>query len=105
MRARKPRLHAMILRKMLPSLPDMPTAAAAIARFWGEIILPSTPPDELAAAPSQLNSNVGRVDSLPDAVCRSRPGHWNDLVGAARASTMNGIWARLKTTMMIRYGA
>src|SRR5665811_2530699 len=50
MRARKPRLHPMILRKMLPSLPDMPTAAAAIARFWGEIILPRTPPEELAAA-------------------------------------------------------
>src|SRR5450756_743377 len=35
---------------MWPSLPDMPTAAAAIARFWGEIILPRTPPEELAAA-------------------------------------------------------
>src|SRR5476651_2852432 len=50
MSARKPRLHPMTLRKMSPSLPDMPTAAAAIARFWGEIILPSTPPEELAAA-------------------------------------------------------
>src|SRR5450759_2348798 len=50
MNTRKPRLHPMHLRKMSPSLPDMPTAAAAIARFWGEIILPSTPPEELAAA-------------------------------------------------------
>src|SRR5680860_261225 len=36
--------------KMSPSLPAMPTAAAAIARFWGEIILPSTPPELLADA-------------------------------------------------------
>src|SRR5674476_1390508 len=50
MSARKPRLHPMILRKISPSLPDIPTAAAAIARFWGEILLPSTPPEELAAA-------------------------------------------------------
>src|SRR5450631_2652133 len=50
MNARKPRLHPTIWRKMWPSLPDIPTAAAAIARFWGEIILPSTPPEELAAA-------------------------------------------------------
>ena len=28
----------------------MPTAAAPMARFWGEIILPSTPPLEFAAA-------------------------------------------------------
>src|SRR5476649_2297616 len=50
MSARKPRLHPMTLRKMSPSLPERPTAAAAIARFCGEIILPSTPPEELAAA-------------------------------------------------------
>src|SRR5674476_899193 len=50
MNARKPKLHPKILRTISPSLPDMPTAAAAIARFWGEIILPSTPPEELAAA-------------------------------------------------------
>src|SRR5664279_5807667 len=50
MNTRKARLHPMILRKMSPSLPDIPTAAAAIAKFWGEIILPSTPPEELAAA-------------------------------------------------------
>src|SRR3954469_8809539 len=30
----------------------MPTAAAPMARFWGEIILPSTPPLEFAAAMS-----------------------------------------------------
>src|SRR5450755_1692476 len=50
MRNRKPRLHPMTWQKMSPSVPDMPTAAAAMARFWGEIILPSTPPEELAAA-------------------------------------------------------
>ena len=38
------------MRRMSPSLPVRPTAAAAIARFCGEIILPRTPPDELDAA-------------------------------------------------------
>src|SRR3954465_9684073 len=33
-----------------PSRPAMPTAAAPIARFWGEIILPSTPPELLEEA-------------------------------------------------------
>jgi hypothetical protein len=37
---------------MSPSLPASPTAAAPIARFWGEIILPSTPPELLAEASS-----------------------------------------------------
>src|SRR3984957_9552451 len=37
-------------RKMSPSLPCTPTAAAAMARFCGEIILPSTPPELLPAA-------------------------------------------------------
>src|SRR5438045_667013 len=32
------------------ALPGGPTAAAAMARFCGEIILPSTPPEEFAAA-------------------------------------------------------
>ena len=50
MKARNTRLQPMALRKMSPSRPDMPTAAAAIARFCGEIILPRTPPEELAAA-------------------------------------------------------
>src|ERR1035437_8095940 len=49
MNSRKARLHPMTLRKMSPSLPDMPTAAA-IARFWGETNFPGTPPEELAAA-------------------------------------------------------
>src|SRR5450631_4754262 len=220
MKNTKPRLHPTTFRKMSPSLPDMPTAAAAIARFCGEIILPSTPPDELAAAmrtglspaclaaetcnapkseledvsepvtatPSQprtgertanaapapaihlpseavwpeafmtyarprtamtvtianlswiyvptmalkalpteipmngmvsrpdrtrrvpaaetkLNLNNGRVDALPDAPCRCRPGQANDVVEAARAVLTNGIWAMLNTAMMIRYGA
>src|SRR5450759_2666069 len=50
MNARKPKLHPPIWRTMWPSLPAMPTAAAAHARFWGAIVLPSTPPEELAAA-------------------------------------------------------
>jgi hypothetical protein len=73
-------------------------------RMTGIVISPANTISVPAAA-SQLSLNVGRVDTLPDAVCRSRPGHWNDLVGAARASLMTGIWARLNTTMMIRYGA
>ena len=38
------------LRKSSPSRPTIPTAAAPMARFCGEIILPMTPADELAAA-------------------------------------------------------
>ena len=44
----------------------MPTAAAAIARFCGLIILPSTPPEELAAA-SSTGSSPARA-----AVCTCR---------------------------------
>src|SRR4051794_32832314 len=43
-------LHRATLRNRSPSRPARPTAAAPIARFWGDSILPSTPPDELAAA-------------------------------------------------------
>ena len=46
----------MTLRKISPSRPDMPTAAAAIARFCGLTILPSTPPEEFAAAISTGSS-------------------------------------------------
>ena len=35
---------------MSPSLPTIPTAAAATARFCGDSILPSTPAEELVAA-------------------------------------------------------
>src|SRR5512140_3895215 len=45
-------LQPITLRKRSPSLPASPTAAAPIARFWGETILPSTPPELLAAASS-----------------------------------------------------
>src|SRR3954453_19264678 len=48
-----------------PSSPAMPTAAAPIARFWGEIILPRTPPDELAAA----NSTGSDPVSLAPVAC------------------------------------
>src|SRR5665647_2695379 len=68
MRTRKPRLHPMTLRKTSPSLPDRPTAAAAIARFWGETILPSTPPEELAAAIS-----AGLSPALPAAETCNAP--------------------------------
>ena len=40
------------MRNSSPSCPARPTAAAPIARFCGEIIFPSTPPEELAAASS-----------------------------------------------------
>ncbi len=45
-------LHPSTLRKRSPSWPAMPTAAAPMARFCGEIIFPSTPPELLAAAMS-----------------------------------------------------
>src|SRR5450759_5302183 len=49
MSSRNRRLQPMTLRKMSPSRPASPTAAAPIARFWGETILPSTPPTARAA--------------------------------------------------------
>src|SRR3954467_10615062 len=42
--------HFSTLRKRCPSLPPRPTAAAPMARFCGEIILPSTPPELFDAA-------------------------------------------------------
>src|SRR3954463_11855118 len=48
-----------------PSSPAIPTAAAPMARFWGEIILPSTPPELLAAA----ISTGSRPASLAAATC------------------------------------
>src|ERR1700730_2212472 len=50
MNARNTRLQTSTRRKMSPSLPCTPTAAAPMARFCGEIILPSTPPELLPAA-------------------------------------------------------
>src|SRR5664280_3120317 len=52
MNAKKPRLQPSTRRNSSPSCPAMPTAPAAIARFCGETILPSTPPELLAAAMS-----------------------------------------------------
>ena len=52
-------------RKMSPSLPASATAAAPIARFWGEIILPSTPPELLAEA----SSTGERPASLAASTC------------------------------------
>src|SRR3954447_11115753 len=42
--------HTTTFRKRSPSWPAMPTAAAPMARFCGEIILPSTPPELFDAA-------------------------------------------------------
>ena len=50
------RLQPITLRKMSPSLPARPTAAAAMARFCGLIILPSTPPEEFEPAISTGSS-------------------------------------------------
>ena len=48
-------------------MPASPTAAAPIARFWGEIIFASTPPELLAAAIS-----VGdRLDLCAAVTCRA----------------------------------
>src|SRR5437870_1037324 len=65
--ARKTRLQMITRRKMSPSRPSRPTAAAAIARFCGEIILPSTPPELFEAA-----SRTGDRCALPAAAtCRA----------------------------------
>src|SRR3954451_24668257 len=56
MNARNPSDQPRTLRKMSPSRPDMLTAAAAMARFCGDTILPSTPPEEFAAAISSGDS-------------------------------------------------
>ncbi len=53
---------------MSPSLPASPTAAAPMARFWGETILASTPPELLAAA-----SSVGERFALCAAATWSAP--------------------------------
>src|SRR2546421_4027350 len=45
-------LHRITNRNTSPSRPARPTAAVAMARFCGEIIFPSTPPEELAPAVS-----------------------------------------------------
>src|ERR671938_45513 len=55
-------------RKTSPSRPPRPTAAAPIARFCGEIIFPSTPPELLAAA-----SSVGERLAFLAAVTCSAP--------------------------------
>src|ERR1700712_326337 len=70
-------LQRKTLRKRSPSLPDMPTAAAAIARFCGLIIFPSTPPEELAAA-----SRTGESPDFWAAVTCSAPNNEFDDVSA-----------------------
>src|ERR1700736_6212863 len=68
MNARNTRLQMNTRRKMSPSLPCTPTAAATMARFCGEIILPSTPPELLLAAIS-----TGDSPALAAAVTCSAP--------------------------------
>src|SRR5215470_15517018 len=75
MPARKARLQPNTRRKMSPSLPVRPTAPAAMARFCGEIILPSTPPDELAAAISV----VLRPALVPAATCSAPNSEFEDV--------------------------
>src|SRR3954463_4683420 len=65
----------MTRRNRSPSLPVMPTAAAPIARFCGEIILPSTPPELLPAA-----SSVGDRCAFCAAVtCRAPNSEFEDV--------------------------
>src|SRR3954454_10899671 len=52
---------------MSPSLPAIPTAAAPIARFCGETILASVPPDEFDAA----NSVALRSADAAALICRA----------------------------------
>src|SRR5690242_1489751 len=61
-------LHPITRRKRSPSRPARPQTAAPIARFCGEIILPRTPPEELAAA-----SSVGLIPAFWAAVACSTP--------------------------------
>ena len=51
--ASRNRLQPNTLRNSSPSRPAMPTAAAAMARFCGETILPSTPPERVARGHQQ----------------------------------------------------
>src|SRR3954463_4497462 len=68
-------LHLITWRKMSPSWPASPTAAAPIARFCGETIFPSTPPDELAAA-SSVGSNPA---SFAAVTCRTPNSEFDDV--------------------------
>src|SRR5690606_38916880 len=61
-----PRLHQMTRRKMADSWPTRPTAVAAMVRFWGLIILPTTPPEVFAAT-----SSAGSRPAFSAAVCWS----------------------------------
>src|SRR3954453_12822826 len=61
-------LHPITRRKRSPSRPASPQTAAPIARFCGEIILPRTPPEELAAA-----SSVGERLALAAGLTCSAP--------------------------------
>ena len=54
----RPRLQGRTLRSRSPSLPASPTAAQAIVRFCGEIILPSTPPGAVGGG-EQLGREAG----------------------------------------------
>ena len=68
-------LHPSTRRKRSPSWPASPTAAAPIARFWGEIIFPSTPPEEFAAASSVWSSPA----SLAAVTCSTPNSEFEDV--------------------------
>src|SRR4051812_28788778 len=68
MTSTSPTLHRTTLRNRSPSLPARPTAAAPMARFCGETIFASTPPELLAAA-----SSVGDRSAFFAAVTCSAP--------------------------------
>lgn len=59
-----PTLQGRTLRRMADSWPTRPTAVAAIVRFCGLIILPTTPPEVLAAT-----SRVGSIPACSAALC------------------------------------
>src|SRR5262249_6767415 len=70
------------LRNNSPSRPTMATAAAPMARFCGEIILPITPADELAAA-----IRVGERPALWAAWTWSAPNNASDEVSEPVTAT------------------
>src|SRR5213079_593794 len=69
------RLHGRTRRKMSPSRPARPTAAAPIARFWGETIFASTPPELLDAA----IKTGERCDLLAAVTCRAPNSELDDV--------------------------
>ena len=76
-RSSRPRLHPMTRRNRVPSWPTSSMAAVPMARFCGEIILASTPPEELAA-PNRNGRYAGPPLMLPAAAVCNGPNSWLD---------------------------